>query len=234
MAISIIQRYLSASHKNYDEGRVLFERYSDNKVLIALFRSGNSSYHCNRLYVELAKLKEEDPVLVPEKLKVEKPVIPTLESFDRPSKAIIKDDFHTLPDQIKDVYRKKNMHYSRYLQLFIEIGMTDDKDARLEMALTMLSDKEEVNACWAVIDAYKETGQILLEETKTIQEEVNELPLDQLIALIKNIPPNISKDKGKLKMMPDGHRKAKVLLRYERNKIKLDLVKTRLEAMNNV
>ncbi|MGA6117152.1 hypothetical protein [Sphingobacterium anhuiense] len=233
MAISIIQRYLSAPHKNYEEGRVLFERYSDNKVLIALFRSGNSSYHCSRLYVELAKLKEQDPVLVPEKLKVEKPIIPTLESFDRPSKAIIKDDFHSLPDRIKDVYRRKNMHYSRHLQLFIEIGMTDDKDARLEMALTMLSDKEEVNACWAVIDAYKETGQILLEETKTLQEEVNELSLDQLIALIKNIPPNISKDKGKLKTMPDGHRKAKVLLRYERNKIKLDLVKVRLEAMNN-
>lgn len=233
MAISIIQRYLSAAHKNYDEGRVLFERYSDNKVLIALFRSGKSSYHCNRLFVELAKLKEKDPVLVPQTLQVEKPVIPTLESFDQPSKAILKDDFHSLPDRIKDVYRKKNMHYSRHLQLFIEIGLTDDRDKRLEMALTMLSDKDEVNACWAVIDEYKETGRILVEETETIEEEVNELSLDQLIALIKNIPPNLSKDKAKLKTMPEGHKKAKVVLRYERNKIKLDLVKARLEAMNH-
>ncbi len=234
MAISVIQRYLENSHRSYEEGRVLFEKFASSKVLISFFRSGSSPLHFNRLLEELKKLSQEDRPSEVEVVAdvVEKSIIAPLESFDIPAKAALNDDYFLFPEKIKEVVRRKNMHYRRSQQLFIEIGFTDDPDNRLAMAETLLNDHDQVNACWAVIDEYKLSGKILVEKAKSIQEEINELPLDKLLAHLKNIPPNISKDKKKLETFPDGHQKAKVLSRFQLNQIKLDLVKKRLEVLN--
>lgn len=233
MAISVIQRYLDNSHRSYEEGRVLFEKFTSSKVLVSFFRSGSTSLHFNKLLDELRKLSENDLPIVPkETVKPAQPVIAPLESFDIPAKAALNDAYNSFPERIKEIVRKKNMHYRRSQQLFIEIGFTEDQSKRLEMALTMLSDHDQVNACWAVIDEYKESGKILVEKTKSIEEEINQLSLEKLVSSLKNIPPNISKDKKKLEVLPDGHKKAKVLARYQINQIKLDLIKKRLEELN--
>jgi hypothetical protein len=234
MAISVIQRYLENSHRSYEEGRVLFEKFASSKVLISFFRSGSSPLHFNRLLEELKKIDQEDRS---SNVKIvaaapEKSVIAPLESFDIPAKAALNDDYFLFPEKIKEVVRRKNMHYRRSQQLFIEIGFTDDPDKRLEMAETLLNDHEQVNACWAVIDEYKESGKILVEQAKSIKEEINELQLDKLLSHLKNIPPNLSKDRKKLEALSDGAQKAKVLSRYQLNQIKLDLVKKRLEVLN--
>lgn len=160
----------------------------------------------------------------------EKPTIPELSEFDKPTKHFDAIDYHSLPEAIQEVVRKKNMHYKRAQQLFIEIAFTTDKDKRLEMALVMLEDHEQVNACWSVIDEYKETGKILVERTKSIAEEVALIPDFSIGQSISNLRSNISKDQKKLNNIPEGHKKAKVLLRYQTNKIKLDLLIKRLEV----
>ncbi|MGJ1366289.1 hypothetical protein [Sphingobacterium spiritivorum] len=234
-----IKKFLNQSVHNYNEARVLFERYSTNAVLKLLFRSGSSSYHHRRLLSELSELSEIPEPCVNQSLQnpeipiiPEKPVIPELSDFDIPVKNNQKDNWDSAPDQIKDVIRRKNMHHRRSQHLFIEIGLTEDKDKRLEMTLTLLNDHEQVNACWAVIDAYRETGKILVEKTVTLEEQVDSMSPKELIAASKNIPPNLSKDKAKLQHLEEGHKKAKVLLRYQTNQIKLDLVKKRLEVIN--
>jgi len=230
MAIPAIVRYLNQPVHNYHEGRILFERYSDDNVLKVLFRSGEGTYHHRRLLAALDELAEKDIDTAKQMVTVEKPVVPGLETFDHAVKTLPTDDYHSFPERIKEVVRKKNMHYRRALQLYIEIGLTDDRERRLEMALTLLQDHEEVNACWAVIDEYKATGKILVERVVTIQEEVAAIPLARLGQELANIQSNISKSKKRLDSLPDGEKKAKVLLRYETYLIKRDLIRKRLEV----
>lgn len=231
MAIAAIQRYLDQPVHNYGEGRLLFDRYSNDSVLKLVFNTGSSSYHHRRLLDALRILvNESEPIVqapsTDSKAKP-KPVVPSLSDFDVPSKVAMKDDFFNLPDQMQAVVRKKNMHYKRAQQLFIEIPYIDDQDKRLEMALTILDDYDDVQACWSAIDEYRETGKVLEEKTVSIEEEVNAVP-DALIGKsISNLCSNISKDKKKLLDLPEGHKKAKVLLRYQTNQIKLDLFRKR-------
>lgn len=232
MAIKAIIKYLDQKVHNYDEGRLLFERYSDNKVLSVLFRTGSSTYHHRRLLgalTDLSILEEPSgcPVRLIDKAAL-KSVIPPLSDFDVPGKVRKVDQYMSFPEQIQQVVRTKNLYYKRAQQLFIEIGFTEDRDKRLEMALTLLDDHEQVNACWATIDEYKETGTILIEKAKTIQDEIDVIGDVQLGQSLNNIRANISKDKKKLKSLPDGHKRAKVLLRYQANLLKLDLIQKRI------
>lgn len=231
MAIEAIKRYLDQNVHNYHEGRILFERYSMDSVLKLLFKSGSSSYHHRRLLQALRELStseiSKEPTLDP---LPKKTTIPQLSEFDRPTKHFDAIDYHSLPEAIQEVVRKKNMHFKRAQQLFIEIAFTTDKEKRLEMALVMLEDHEQVNACWSVIDEYKETGKILVERTKSIEEEVSLVPDVSIGQSISNLRSNITKDRKKLHNLPEGHKKAKVLLRYQTNKIKLDLLIKRLEV----
>lgn len=231
MAIEAIKRYLDQNVQNYQEGRILFDRYSMDSVLKLLFRSGSSSYHHRRLLQALRDLSTSEistePTLDP---LPKKTAIPQLSEFDRPAKHFDAIDYHSLPEAIQEVVRKKNMHYKRAQQLFIEIGFTTDKENRLEMALVMLEDHEQVNVCWSVIDEYKETGKILSERSKSLEEEIALVPEVSIGQSIANLRSNISKDRKKLESLPEGHKKAKVLLRYQTNKIKLDLLIKRLEV----
>ena len=231
MAIEAIKRYLDQSVQNYQEGRILFDRYSMDSVLKLLFRSGSSSYHHRRLLQALRDLSTSEistePILDP---LTKKTTIPQLSEFDRPTKHFDAIDYHSLPEAIQEVVRKKNMHYKRAQQLFVEIGFTTDKEKRLEMALVMLEDHEQVNVCWSVIDEYKETGKILSERSKSLEEEIAMVPEVSIGQSIANLRSNISKDRKKLENLPEGHKKAKVLLRYQTNKIKLDLLIRRLEV----
>lgn len=227
MAIKAIQKYLAQPVHNYLEGRLLFERYSSDKALSLLFRTGSSDYHHNRLLSaleELSHLEEHPPVFQKGIQKVPKKVIPRLEDFDVPTRKVKEDDYKDFPAQIQEVVRTKNMHYKRAQQLFIEIGFTEDQERRLEMALVLLNDHQQVQECWAVIDEYREKGQILVERKVTLEEEVNSIAEVDLYRALNNLRANISKDKKKLDTLPDGHKKAKVLLRYQSNLLKQDLL----------
>lgn len=231
MATEAIKKYLAQEVHNYQEGRILFERYSMDSVLKLLFKSGSSSYHHRRLLQALRELSTCEICTKPTLDSLpNKTTIPQLSEFDRPTKHFDTIDYHSLPEAIQEVVRKKNMHYKRAQQLFVEIGFTTDKDKRLEMAMVLLEDHEQVNACWSVIDEYKETGKILAERSKSLEEEVALVPEVSIGQSIANLRSNISKDRKKLGNLPEGHKKAKVLLRYQTNKIKLDLLIKRLEV----
>lgn len=233
MANAVIQKYLNQSVHNYDEGRVLFEKFCEDEVLKLLFRTGSSSYHHRRLFAELEKLATvAPPVITKQENQVARPTIPSLEEFTVPNKPYKEDEYQSFPAQIQEVVRRKNMHYKRAQHLFVEIGFTEDKEKRLEMALVLLNDHEQVNACWATIDEYRETGAILVEKTKTIEDEISEISEVNLNKTLNNVRANISKDKKKLDSLPDGHRKAKVLLRYQANLVKQKLLIDKIGGLN--
>jgi len=134
-----------------------------------------------------------------------------------------------LPEAVQDLHRKKNMHHRRAMQLFIEIGFTEDQDRRLEMVLAMLDDHQAVNHYWSLIDEYRETGKYIAEHIATIEEKVAGTDPKLIGKSMANLQSNISKDKKKLLSLPDGHKRAKVQKRLELRLKELEQFKKLLE-----
>ncbi len=115
------------------------------------------------------------------------------------------------------------------MQLFIEIGFTEDQDRRLEMVLAMLDDHQAVNHYWSLIDEYRETGKYIAEHIATIEEKVAGTDPKLIGKSMANLQSNISKDKKKLLSLPDGHKRAKVQKRLELRLKELEQFKKLLE-----
>ncbi|WP_377609534.1 hypothetical protein [Olivibacter jilunii] len=128
---------------------------------------------------------------------------------------------------------KKNQHYRRALQLFIEIPYLETAEERAQHAITLLRDHRAVQDYWRLIDEFKETGKEITSAEQTLEEEVNDLTLIELAKESKNLPPNISKTKAKLKDLPDGKKRSKALVKLQLFEKRLELVKIRIKQLSD-
>jgi len=237
MAIATIDKWLADPQRKYDLGRQLYDLYGDNKLLKALLASGHdgSHYHFTRLN---DALKEVNLKVKPDVPNVQHPSIPTfkkipkLEDIPLPSKRenLTDAEWLKLPDTIKDLYNRVYRLHPHSQLLFNQCRITENKSDRLQLDLMIIRERDEINKIWKLIKDYHENG--VVKEKVEIKEKtkIDELSIGELIKLSKNLPTYLSKDREKLKTMPDGQQKNKVLNRIMEREVQFDLVKKRLEA----
>lgn len=227
MAIAKITSWLADPNRSYDHGRSLYEQFGTDVVVLAVIKGGNSPYHFTKLFDSLTALNQT----LEEKTAPKQAIIPNLSEFKGPAAAPVKNkpDFHSLPDAMKDVTTIKNQHKRRADQLYIEIAFTESSEDRRIMALTMLEDYDKVQECWGILDNYRDTGIVLESKRKTIDEEVKDLSVLQMMNSLKNIRTYLCKDKKKAVAMKPGRQLSKVLARIQENQLKLKLLEERMK-----
>lgn len=224
MAIASITTWLNTPQKNYRQGCALYAQYGNKEYLKALFNTGNSSYHFTKLeaaLLDLNKLNNPPPknIIVAEKPK---------ETLLAP---IAKFDYGNYPDKIQEIIKAKNFAYAKARKLFETIPFLDSQTHRLEAGKELLADRKFVQECWQAIDKWKESGEIMEVAIKKIETDVADLSLADLIKEQKNIPPNISKDRKKLKECSDAVQKIKFTDRINERTMRLDLINKKLNEL---
>jgi len=59
MAITSITAWLNTSNLNFTRGRLLYEQYGDNRLVLAVIKSGSGFYHFSKLHAAMLKLNEK-------------------------------------------------------------------------------------------------------------------------------------------------------------------------------
>lgn len=224
MAIASITAWLNNPARSYYQGRMLYEQYGENRVLITLFQSGSTSFHFSKLTAALQALNTQAN-LEPKAIVLKEPAPAPLV---RPDKAA-PIGFEEAPDKILEIRNEKNRRYAQARRLFESIRVLDSKDLRRDAALQLLDHMDYVNEAWGAIDEWKDSGRIREIQQKETTLEVSELSLVELVQESKNLPPNITKDKNKLKAATLPSVQAKIAARLQARIHRLELVKRRLK-----
>ena len=224
MAIASITTWLNSPEKKYILGRMLYEQYGDKSSLKALFKSGDSNFHFTKLVSaleELNKLNNPPPKQIiiaepaPKNILKEKPLL----------------EYEGAPEKIVEIRNNKNKAYSLARKLFEMIPYMDSPAHRLEAGKELLQKMIYVQDCWQAIDEWKANGTIRELKLKEIEKDVADLTLAELRQEEKNLPPNISKDRGKLKVANDPAKQLKLSNRIQERQKRLEHVKRRLNEL---
>ena len=225
MAIASLTLWLNDPKRDYNHGRLLYEQYGSNPVILTILRSGSGSYHFSKLQTAIEQLNQKTD-LVPKPIVIAEFV---KEPAPKPGNKI--KDFKSAPDQIIDIEREKSQRYAQARKLHETIRIMDDKDHRLAAALELLDHMDFVRTCWDSIDLYNETG-----EVKPLPQEQEATPVDrlsvpELLKEQKNLPPNISKDKKKAAAASTAALKLKFSMRMEWRIERLQQINERLASL---
>ncbi|MBS7565093.1 hypothetical protein KHS38_11820 [Mucilaginibacter sp. Bleaf8] len=233
MAIATITQWLAAPVKNYTIGLALYNQHGDNPLLKTVLQHGDSEYHLNRLTEALEQLNHKlqpEPVEQPE-ARAAAVFIPALETIPVPPQrhALADSEFSRSPEPIKQLYTQNSRLKTRADFLYLQVRSAPTPAARLELALAQLDDRSQINENWKEIKEYHVTGKIKDDIKEEQEKQVSDLSVTELIALNKNLPTYITKDKKKLTALKSGTTKYdKTFMRLQENTIKLKLVKERL------
>lgn len=223
MAIASITTWLNNPDRNYNHGRLLYEQYGSNVLILTILKSGCSTYHFAKLQAALEDLNTK-PDLIPKPIVISE-YIP--EPAAAPGKKSL--DFKTAPEQIIDIRNKKNQRFAQARKLHETIRIMDDEEHRLTAALELLDHMDYVNSCWESIDKFLDTGEI-----KPLPQQEQAIPVDQLglKELIKegnNLPSYICKEKKKVKLGKAPAKQLKATIKVEWFEKRLKEVKERLQ-----
>lgn len=219
MAIASITAWLSSS-RDFHHGKMLYEQYGDDQLILTIIRTGSGNYHFSKLLEgleELNKLSNLEPKAI---------------QFTEPTPLDDRaDKWKGAPDPILEIRNNKNHRYAQARKRFETIRVMDSQDHRLTAALELLEDMDFVNESWGVIDEWRESG--LIREIKKKEEErkVSELNVQELIQQSKNLATYISKDKKKLESASEPKKQLKIRARLESNTFKLDEIKRRIHGL---
>lgn len=233
MAIATITQWLAAPVKNYAIGLALYNQHGDNPLLKTILQHGDSDYHLTRLTEALDQLNGilKDEAVDQKKVTASQVHIPALETIPVPPQrhALSDSEFSKSPEPIQQLYTQNSRLKTRADYLYLQVRSVPTPTARLELALAQLDDRSQINENWKEIKEYHVTGKIQENIKEEQQKQVSELTVTELIALNKNLPTYITKDKQKLIALPSGTTKYdKTFKRMQENTIKLKLVKERL------
>lgn len=223
MAIASITQWLADPKRTFLYGKALYEQYGDNRVTLALIRSGSGSYHFGKLTEALKKLNEQS------NLEPKPIVIADRPAAKHPTKK--NPDLTSAPEQILKIRNDKNTKYARARKLFEMIRLMDSREHRLASGLELLDLMDEVNESWAAIDEWHEKGKVHEAMIAEAEKSVDDLSLAELLKESKNLPTYISKDRALLKTPLIDRKKMKISARLELNVKRLELIKKRLGAM---
>lgn len=224
MAIASITIWLNSTEKNYTHGKMLYEQYGQENHLKALFNSGESTYHFQKLLEALEDLN---------KLNSPPPKKIIIAEREKPSivKKIEKTGFENAPEKIIEIKTEKNKAFALARKLFEMIPYMDSQEHRREAGKELLEKMKFVQTCWQAIDEWKANGNIINVKLKEIEVDVNSLTLADLLKEEKNLPPNISKDKKKLLIEENPSRKLKLERRIIERTKRLEHIKRRLNEL---
>lgn len=209
MAIAAIQQWLSLPQPTYAQGLTLYKQYGASSALLALFNSGTSSFHIQKLTAALIELNNTKTIVESTTHTINR-LIPPMDEFrsSRESKKVAPD-FDAMPDAVKTIMDDKTALYKQSQHLHFKLfTATTDKDRR-ELALQILNNMERVNELWHAIDTYTDTGNIPEIIQQEAQKSISELSILERTRLRSNLPTYITKAKKKLEMLPEGEKKAK-------------------------
>lgn len=187
MAIASITAWLHNPKRDFHQGRMLYEQYGDDRLVLTIIRTGSGSYHFSKLQEAmeaLNKLSNLQPKAI---------VIHDLAPIDK--KPEVWDE---APDPILEIRNEKNRRYALARKRFETIRVMDSQEHRAEAALLLLDDMDFVNESWSAIDTWRETGVIKEVEKKEAKTSISDLSLKELMKQSKNIESYISKDKKKI------------------------------------
>jgi hypothetical protein len=111
------------------------------------------------------------------------------------------------------------------------IPYMDSQNHRLEAGKELLQKMSYVQDCWQAIDEWKDNGTIRELKLQEIEKSVEDLTTSELRQEEKNLPPNISKDKKKLKVTNDPAKQLKLENRIQIRQKRLEHVKRRLSEL---
>jgi hypothetical protein len=222
MAIASITQWLNDPQRSYQVGKLLYEQYGDNKVVLSLINSGSSSFHQQQLFTALQKVN------LKVNLEPKKIVIPDLSSENQERSKPITN-YTSAPEQILNIRDEKSLNFAKARKLFESVRVMDSQEHRLEAGLQILDLMDKVNEAWEIIDQWNDSGKIA--ELKQIEEEkaIEEMNIHELIRDKAKLMPNISKDKKRILGAKNDKDKLKYTQKYEARKQRLALVLERIE-----
>lgn len=222
MAIASITEWLRSDDKNYQHGKVLYLQYGDKEHLKALFNSGSSNFHFQKLEEALEDLNKLNSPPPKQIITAEPPKPKVLEKG-----ALM--DYISAPDKIKEIIAAKNKAYALARSYFTTIPFMDSQEHRKEAGKELLKEMAFVQDCWQAIDEWQKNGRIREIKLKEIEFDVNALSKSDLLKESNNLPPNISKDRGKLRSATDPKEILKLENRIKERSERLTQVKRRLK-----
>ena len=224
MAIASITEWLKKDNRSYQHGKVLYLQYGDKEHLKALFNSGNSGFHFDKLQNALEDLNKLNSPPPKQIITASPPKPEVLEK-----KATL--DYRDYPEKIQEIYAAKNKSYALARNYFETIRFMDSQEHRREAGKELLAEMAFVQDCWQAIDEWKDNGRIREMKMKNIIFDVEALTITELLAASKNLPPNISKDKTKLASCTDPKFQLKLDNRIKERTQELNEVKRRLSEL---
>lgn len=225
MAIASITQWLANPARSFSHGKTLYEQYGDNRIILAVIKTGSGSYHFAKL-IEGLKAVNQKSNIEPKPI-----VIAPIGSLLAATKGKISPDLTSAPDKIIDIRNNRVAKYARSRQLFEKIRLADGKNNRLEMGLELLDLMDQVNQAWEIIDDWKVTGKVREVQLAETEKAVANLSVADLMREAKNLPTYITKDRKRLAWESKDAKKLKITARLEINLKRFDLIKARLEEI---
>jgi chromosome segregation ATPase len=217
MAIADIVRWLDAP--SYEKGIELYEHYGNNAFLLDCFRA--KQLPLSRLKKALQAISDAHVVI---NEPVESPKAP-----DKASRKMVQLD-PSLPKEIQELETKWKQHYAQADALHRDLLYTGTKDARRNMALSILQNMDIVRDIWYRIQYFRETGEIY-KEAATAIEETEECLLDT-VAKIKNLPTYISKAKKRIPVIDDVAKLQRLMTDIAQKEAELQAANERLKFLD--
>jgi hypothetical protein len=226
MAIASITAWLTSPDKSYSHGRALYEQYGEDRITLAMIRSGSSTFHFNKLLAGLQKLNLHTDIapkpIVIGQYKPEPVAVPG-------SKADI--DFKDAPEKILQIKTEKSQRYAQARKLHEAIRIMDSKQHRLSAALELLDHMDFVSDAWSIIDEWREKGNIREMVQKEQCSSVADLTHAELLKEQSLLGPNITKDKARLAECKVPRKAVKIAARLQGREIRMEHIRRRLREL---
>lgn len=232
MAIAIIDTWLKDPLRSFEQGQLLYEQYGTSKLLKVLFSKGHegSHYHFTRLNEALAELNKI--YTSPQTSRPAALSVPKLENVSVPSRShgLSDADWAKASDQERDLRTLNSKLHTHSQLLFNQSRITTSEAERLPLDLMILEERAQINKNWEKIRYIQQMGDLKQDVKLSETTKIDGFTVTQLAVQLKNIPTYLSKDRERLKKLPDGPAKRKVEQRILEREIQLELVKKRLEG----
>ena len=171
---------------NYQEGVILLEKLSSNKVLIQLLKKGSSPYLQSKLKAELIKLKS---------VEVQKsiPEIPSEETPSDKLKEIKSKPISFYPASLHPVYQRRISTFLEACSLKVQLNeIENNQEEAFKIQFKIFNLFLENDKCWKVLKQFEDHGQILPFESS---EDFSNLSYTALCKLRQNKYTSVSKRK---------------------------------------
>lgn len=226
MAIASISAWLNNTNPNFHHGRMLYEQYGDDALVLTIIKSGSGSYHFSKLKEGLEKLNEQSNIQ-PKKIVLDVPVHQEPVKYETKEKV----NLDNAPAEIWEIRNQKNLEFAYARQLHLNIKLMDSVDHRLEAALQLLDHMDYVNKSWLIIDEWNKSGIVTKMEQEAVEQSVADLTTQDLLKELKNLPSSISKARKRYNDHTDPRKKTKALAKVQSLLNRQIEIKRRVDAI---